>query len=132
MTDRWSTKLCPRPSVTRSPPSVNSQSHPSTSYRSVAVTILGSVGGVERNGIGAITSFTPKKGTLKQYLGLDSARRGTADVMWPSGVRDRLYDDDVLALIKSCRTPPHWSPGFCPARRPAGLTAGRAWSGQAG
>ncbi|MEM7584693.1 MAG: CRTAC1 family protein [Acidobacteriota bacterium] len=63
---------------------------------------------VNRDGIGAVVSFTPQGGTtairpiiggssyasqdsLAANFGLGSARKGTVDVLWPGGVRNRLY-----------------------------------------
>lgn len=66
-------------------------------------------GRVNRDGIGGIVSFTPKDGqpvlvpvlggssyasqnSLRAHVGLGSAIRGTVEVHWPGGVRNRLYD----------------------------------------
>jgi len=78
------------------------------------VTLAGGVGviggaGVNRSGIGATVFFTPEGGntSMKPVLGGDSyasqnslslgfgmgaADEGTVDVLWPGGVRNRLYD----------------------------------------
>lgn len=70
---------------------------------------LSSRGSVNRDGVGAVVSFTPEGGatTLKPVtagssyasshsdvvgFGMGSARKGTIDVLWPGGVRNRLYD----------------------------------------
>jgi hypothetical protein len=81
----------------------------------VKVKTMGSVGIVEhgrtnRDGIGAVISFTPKHGkpvmqpvlggssyasqhSLEQVFGLGTAHSGTLEVLWPgSKVRNRLYD----------------------------------------
>ena len=79
----------------------------------VAVNVLGTIGitsggAVNRDGVGATVSFTPNGGVtamrpvlagasyasqdaLTSNFGLGSARRGTVDVQWPGGVRNRLY-----------------------------------------
>jgi enediyne biosynthesis protein E4 len=80
----------------------------------VEVRTLGTVGvtsggRVNRDGIGAIVLFTPKHGrpvmrpvlggssyssqdSLAATFGLGSAQHGTVEVLWPGGVRNRLYD----------------------------------------
>jgi len=80
----------------------------------VKLTVRGSVdtlpnGKVNRDGVGAIVKFTPKNGKTSispvlggsshagqddytRGFGLGTATRGTADVMWPGGVKNRLYD----------------------------------------
>jgi len=80
----------------------------------VKVEVLGSagitpLGGVNRDGIGAIVKFVPDGGLqsmtpvlggssyasqhmLIQPFGLGSASQGTADVFWPGGIKNRLYD----------------------------------------
>jgi len=82
-------------------------------YKSVSIEVVGSVGlvaggRVNRDGIGAIVSFTPKHGntamkpvtggashvaqsTHAVNFGLGEAHRGVLDVLWPGGVRNRLY-----------------------------------------
>ncbi len=69
---------------------------------------LTSAGVTNRSGIGAVFSFTPSRGnqsiqpvvgggsyasqhSLAQIFGLGQARRGTLEVLWPGGVRNRLY-----------------------------------------
>lgn len=69
-------------------------------------------GRVNRDGIGAVVRFQPEGGkpamrpvlggasyasqdSLEGVFGLGAAARGTVDVLWPGGVRNRLYD--VLA-----------------------------------
>ena len=81
----------------------------------IEITALGSAGIlsgddlVNRDGIGAVVSFTPEDGktsmrpiiggssyasqdALAANFGLGSANQGTVDVLWPGGVRNRLYD----------------------------------------
>jgi len=70
---------------------------------------LTSGGAVNRDGVGAVVSVTPDRGRTaiqpvvagssyaSQHspelgFGLGSARRGTVEVLWPGGVRNRLYD----------------------------------------
>ncbi len=79
----------------------------------VEVSVKGSVGlteagRVNRDGIGAVVSFTPRGGktvmqpvlggsshlsqdSLAQNFGLGEAKRGVVEVLWPGGVRNRLY-----------------------------------------
>ena len=69
---------------------------------------LTSKGKVNRDGIGAIVSFTPRgektvmtpvlggggyasQDSLIVNVGLKHARKGTVDVLWPGGTRNRLY-----------------------------------------
>jgi hypothetical protein len=85
--------------------------------RSAQVTLLGTrglianqsaVGKVNRDGIGAVIRFTPAGGktslrpvlggasyasqdSLTATLGLGTAPRGTLEVLWPGGARNRLY-----------------------------------------
>lgn len=66
-------------------------------------------GGVNRNGIGAVLSFTPYCGNTSMHpvvggasyasqdelaaiFGLGAAAGGDLEVLWPGGVRNRLYD----------------------------------------
>jgi hypothetical protein len=68
-----------------------------------------STGRVNRDGIGAVVRFTPDGGktsirpvlggasyasqdSLTLTWGLGTAAKGTAEVLWPGGVRNRLYD----------------------------------------
>ncbi len=109
---------------------------------SVEVKALGSVGlvsggAVNRDGIGAVVSFTPRGGrtaikpvlggssyasqdSLEITFGLGAARRGTADVLWPGGVRNRLYDvrrgQRVVLPEIPCGYDADW-PGFRSYRR---------------
>ncbi len=70
---------------------------------------LTSLGKVNRDGIGAIIKFTPKKGktammpvlggssyasqhALTQTFGLGAESTGTVEIFWPGGVNNRLYD----------------------------------------
>ncbi|MEM9190275.1 MAG: VCBS repeat-containing protein [Myxococcota bacterium] len=85
----------------------------SNGNRSATVAVEGSVGrlptaGVNRDGIGAVVTFTPRRGrpvmkpvsavshtsqgALETVFGLGLRRRGQAEVMWPGGVRNRLYN----------------------------------------
>ena len=90
--------------------------------RWVRVQALGTValtsgGAANRSGIGAVFSFTPHRGakaiqpvaggasyasqhSLAQTFGLGRARSGTLEVLWPGGVRNRLYGvragDEIL------------------------------------
>ena len=81
--------------------------------RGVTIGTLGTVGLVDgavtnRDGIGAVVSFTPRRGetvlmpmqggtshasqhATEAYFGLDGERFGTLEVQWPGGVRNRLY-----------------------------------------
>ena len=83
------------------------------SNRWVKIRTQGSVGltaggRVNRDGIGAVVSFRPRYGkpatqpvlggssyssqdSLEIGFGLGSAYRGTVDILWPGGVRNRLY-----------------------------------------
>lgn len=80
----------------------------------VGVETLGGVGRVSggevnRDGIGAVVSFTPEGGitvmrpvlggssyaaqdSLEGIFGLGAAPAGTVDVLWPVGLRNRLYE----------------------------------------
>jgi len=82
--------------------------------RSISVDTLGTIGLVDdgvvnRDGVGAVVSVTPHRGStailpvvagssyasqhsLELTFGLGKARRGTVDVLWPGGVRNRLYN----------------------------------------
>jgi len=86
----------------------------SSGNRWVKVTVKGTKGitaqgKVNRDGIGAMLKFTPNGGkqsvmpvlggssyssqhALTQGFGLGTATRGTLDVQWPGGVRNRLHD----------------------------------------
>lgn len=81
--------------------------------RGITVRTLGTVGLLEggrnnRDGIGAVLSFRPHRGRAvlvpiqggsshasqhadEAYFGLGNARFGTLEVLWPGGVRNRLY-----------------------------------------
>lgn len=67
-----------------------------------------SKGEVNRDGIGAVITFTPEDGnpvmqlvlggsshlsqdSLAQNFGLGSEDKGTVEILWPEGVRNRLY-----------------------------------------
>ncbi len=80
----------------------------------VDVDVFGTIGltddgAVNRDGIGAVVRFTPEGGrtasqpilggssiasqdSLTAHFGLGRARTGTVEVVWPGGVRNRLYD----------------------------------------
>ncbi len=84
------------------------------SNQSVSIELLGtkgltSRGKVNRDGIGAIVSFTPKDGStamkpvvsggshassdsLEVVFGLGESHRGTLDILWPGGHKNRLYN----------------------------------------
>lgn len=81
---------------------------------SVSIDLLGTVGLLDegksnRDGVGATVTFTPKGGktamnpvvagdsyasqsALTSHFGLGDAKRGTVDVLWPGGTKNRLYD----------------------------------------
>ena len=87
----------------------------------VEVDLLGTAGLVEggqtnRDGIGALVSFTPENGdtviepilggssflsqdSLTANFGLSSDSRGTLEVVWSGGVRNRLYDVEEFEQI---------------------------------
>ncbi|MEM7030829.1 MAG: VCBS repeat-containing protein [Chloroflexota bacterium] len=82
--------------------------------RWVAVEVMGTVdlttdGQVNRDGLGAVVSFTPRNGTtainpivggsshasqdsLIANFGLGRKNRGVVDVLWPGGTKNRLYN----------------------------------------
>jgi hypothetical protein len=100
-----------------------------------AVRTFGAVGlvrgaRVNRDGIGAILSFTPEgkptsmrpvlgganyasQDSLEMLFGLGDAERGTLEVFWPGGVRNRLYDvaagERVLVPEIPCAYDGEWS-----------------------
>lgn len=81
--------------------------------RWASVELMGTVGmtpgaKANRDGIGAVVSFTPRRGKSVMYpvvggasygsqdsltvnLGLGKARNGTVEVLWPGGTRNRFY-----------------------------------------
>ncbi len=81
---------------------------------SVKITAVGSKGFTSlatnnRDGIGAVMTFTPKQGdtamkpvlggsshasqdSLEIIFGMGTAQKGTLEVLWPGGVRNRLYN----------------------------------------
>ena len=82
--------------------------HNSTNVTAMGTIGLTSGGTVNRDGIGAMLFFTPRHGptairpvqggsshvsqnSRAKTFGLGSARRGTLEVLWPGGVRNRLY-----------------------------------------
>jgi enediyne biosynthesis protein E4 len=95
--------------------------------RSVQIELMGSKGlipsgRVNRDGIGAVIEFTPRKGepvlhpvlggssyasqnSLIATLGLGRQRRGTLDVLWPGGVRNRLYDVKAGEMVRMPEIP---------------------------
>ncbi len=86
----------------------------SNDHRSVGVRTFGTIGVtsggvVNRDGIGAVVSFDPRHGStatlpvaggssyasqnsLELTFGLGRAARGSVEVLWPGGVRNRLYN----------------------------------------
>lgn len=80
----------------------------------VAIDVVGTVGltsqgGVNRDGIGAVITVTPEGGrtsmspvlggssyasqdSLTAHFGLGAAKRSVVEVLWPGGVRNRLYN----------------------------------------
>ena len=77
--------------------------------RTLGTVGLTSEGRVNRDGVGAVVLFTPNHGkpvmrpvlggssyasqdSLAATFGLGSAQSGTVEVLWPGGVRNRLYD----------------------------------------
>lgn len=95
--------------------------------RSVQVELVGGKGLIEggranRDGIGAVIEFTPRHGepvlhpvlggssyasqdSLIAILGLGREKRGTIDVLWPGGTRNRLYDVEAGALVRMPEIP---------------------------
>ena len=83
--------------------------HGAVTVRAVGAVDLVGGGRVNRDGIGAVVMFTPEDGSTammpitggsshlsahatEAYFGLGDAPRGTVEVLWPGGVRNRLYD----------------------------------------
>ncbi|WP_045118311.1 FG-GAP repeat domain-containing protein [Haliangium ochraceum] len=87
-------------------------------------------GEVNRDGIGAQLSFTPQGGqrstqivvggsshssqhALEKVFGLARAKKGTLEVLWPGGTRNRLYGvragDDVLLPELPCSFDADWA-----------------------
>lgn len=82
--------------------------------RSATIRVLGSIGRtpaarVNRDGIGAVVTFTPRgyrsairpviagssfasQDALEGTFGMGRTRSGTAEILWPGGVRNKLYD----------------------------------------
>ena len=101
----------------------------------VAVTVQGTKGittdgTVNRDGIGAVVHFTPQKGktvmkpivagssyasqnSLIAHFGLGRANKGTVDVFWPGGVRNRLFgvknSETILFPEIPCSFDADWS-----------------------
>jgi hypothetical protein len=95
--------------------------------RSVQVELVGGKdllqgGRVNRDGIGAVIEFTPRKGepvlhpvlggssyasqnSLIATFGLGQKKRGTLDVLWPGGVRNRLYDVMAGEMVRMPEIP---------------------------
>ncbi len=104
----WNSIGFPNGSVSLEINDTSNQNH------SVAITAVGTSNLLEhgknnRDGIGAVLSFTPSDGktaikpilggsshasqnSLKQQFGLGTASHGTLDVLWPGGTRNRLYN----------------------------------------
>lgn len=78
---------------------------------------LTSGGKVNRDGIGGVVYFTPSRGqrvmapvlggssyasehALSQSFGLGKAKSGTLEVLWPGGIRNRLYDVNAGEHVK--------------------------------
>jgi len=102
---------------------------------SVKVDLMGTVGMVKggqsnRDGVGAIVRFTPRHGktamhpvtagdsyasqsALTAHFGLGKAKKGTVDVMWTGGTRNRLYGvregETVLIPEIPCSYTSQWS-----------------------
>lgn len=100
----------------------------------LAVRVKGSIGliscgQVNRDGIGAVVHFTPMNGStvmqpvlggasyasqdgLEANFGLGSAKKGTVEVLWPNGVRNRLYNvrasDHITFPEIPCSFDAHW------------------------
>ncbi|MDA8019022.1 MAG: VCBS repeat-containing protein [Thermoanaerobaculia bacterium] len=85
-----------------------SQAQPGVTIRTVGTVGILDDAIVNRDGIGAVVSFKPHGGNSvmmpivggsslgsqhapEAYFGLGSAHKGTVDVLWPGGVRNRLY-----------------------------------------
>jgi hypothetical protein len=103
-------------------------------HNRAAVELMGTVGmtsggKVNRDGIGAVVSFTPDGGatvmrpvlggasyasqdSLVVYVGMGKADSGTVDVLWPGGVRNRFYGlraSEHLVLPEiPCSYDAHW------------------------
>jgi hypothetical protein len=95
--------------------------------RSVQVELVGGKGLVQggrvnRDGIGAVIEFTPRKGepvlhpvlggssyasqnSLIATFGLGKKKRGTLDVLWPGGVRNRLYGVEAGDMVRMPEIP---------------------------
>lgn len=102
--------------------------------RGVQINLLGtsgitSLGAVNRDGIGATVQFTPKRGktitlpvlagsshgsqnSLELNVGMGRKRHGMIEVLWPGGVRNRLYHVHASENIKfpeiPCSFDAHW------------------------
>jgi hypothetical protein len=95
--------------------------------RSVQVELVGTKGvtkngRVNRDGIGAVIELAPRNGrpvlhpvlggssyasqdSLIATLGLGRQKRGTLDVLWPGGVRNRLYDVKAGEMVRMPEIP---------------------------
>lgn len=86
-------------------------------------------GKAPRDGIGAVVSFTPKNGqksmspilggssyasqhALEQVFGLGTQSKGTVDVSWPGGKKNRLYDVQDGEKITFPEIPCSYAGGF--------------------
>jgi enediyne biosynthesis protein E4 len=105
----------------------------------VSVDLVGTVGLLpgsrsNRDGVGATVSFTPKGGktamspvvagdsyasqnSLSSHFGLGKARRGTVEVLWPGGTRNRLYDVKEGERIRFPEIPCSYSDSVNQGRR---------------
>ena len=81
----------------------------SATLRTVGATGLTPEGRVNRGGVGAVVTFTPENGVTTMQpviagssyastharelvVGLGQAAKGTVEILWPGGVKNRLYD----------------------------------------
>lgn len=79
------------------------------SFRAVGSVGITRGGRNNRSGVGAVVSFTPRRGhtttlpivagssfasqhALEAHFGMGRARSGAVDIRWPGGVRNRLYN----------------------------------------
>ncbi len=86
--------------------------HGNNKFRSIAVNVVGTIGitdagKVNRDGYGAIVSFTPKDGETAMkpvtggnshqsqsshtlHFGLGNSKKATIDILWPGGIQNRM------------------------------------------
>ena len=91
-------------------------------YRSASIELIGAKGltgegKVNRDGIGALVSFTPRNGdvTVKPVLGgasyasqdslvmtfgLADSKSGKVDILWPGGIKNRLYNVKANEVLR--------------------------------